>query len=62
MQVDGHVSPDRVSVYRTKDQVTRQMSRIASATTAKEKRELKTLYGIKDANNPLLRLPLDLCQ
>ena len=60
--MDGQVNPDRVSSYRTKDQVKRQMSMIASATTSHEKKQLKTLYGIKETSNPLLRLPLDLYQ
>lgn len=62
MQVDGHVNPHRVSSNRSKDQVKRQMNQIKSALTMKEKKELTTFYGIKETTNPLLRLPLDMCQ
>ena len=58
--MDGHVNPDQVSTDRSTAQAKRQMRLIESAVTKKEKKDLRTQYGIKEINNPLLDLPLDM--
>ena len=60
LQVDGGLCPERVSTERKKYQVLSQISRIESETTEAGKKIMRTLFGIKEYNNPLLDLPIDL--
>lgn len=62
MQVDGVLCPERVSRDRTKFQVLRQIDSIESEVSEAGKKVKRTLYGIKEAYNPLFSLSIDLYQ
>ena len=59
-QADRDRYPDTIRQHCLKSLTLHQMSQIHSQRTAREKTALKTLYGIKDTSNALLKLPIDL--
>ncbi len=60
MQVDKAVNPEVIGTLRDKQLSHRQIQRIRRQSTLKGKREMSTLYGLRDSYNPLDRLSLDL--
>lgn len=59
-QVDRDVSPTEVAEPRSLALSLQQINTIHSAVTEKEKKLLRTQYGIKESPNPLFRLSTDL--
>ena len=62
LQVDGHSNPDSISSARTPQEVKRIRRRIDCEPTITGKKTLRTLHGIKETTNPILRLPLNIWQ
>ena len=62
LQCDKSVDPAEVGIKRTSHISAQQMNRIRRAKTSAEKISLRTLYGLKENDNPLLKLDIDLHQ
>ena len=60
MQVDRHTCPEELSTPRKKDLVLTQIRKIKSKETEIERKAERALYGVKEINNPLLRLSVDM--
>ncbi|XP_064407340.1 uncharacterized protein LOC135352102 isoform X2 [Halichondria panicea] len=60
--VDREVDPVDVSTLRTKDVSLSQMRTIQSARTESEKESLRTSFGLRERENPMLSLNVDLYQ
>ena len=60
--MDRNVNPEKISSVRQKHHVLAQIRQIESEATESGRKRLRTLFGVKEAKNPLLRLPVDMCQ
>ena len=58
--MDKEVNPKVIGRLRTKELSLKQRADIGRQTTAKGKKEVSSKYGLKDAENPLDILSLDL--
>ena len=54
------MGPESLCEARTKSNSLLQMSLISSEHYVRDKAKMKTRYGVKDTDNALLQLPLDL--
>lgn len=60
VQVDKCVNPAQISTLRNKETSLDQMEDIKSALSERSKAQLRAQYGVKEIDNPLFSLEVDL--